>query len=350
MDILTLLFCLAYDLILGHVPMCVRGFRCFTAGVAEVMAHDPSRRLFLSGLPAEVTRRDIVEFVKKRTKANPMYIEIAKDEAGNGKGYAHATVEGLRAVVEALNGVPFPGSGARIVAAQAKPHFSVPIMKLKKEREDAEIAACDARIAAKEAKVEEEASRKKARDEFVKAMFEVPSDAEEDDERISELARFVRKAPRPEECPFPAVFAGSRMKYATIAAEIAEKCREKHREAQQYQQQQQAYRESGGYNQQQQQSGHHGGYASSPNEGPSNWAQHGGRGGGQQYNRGGFQGRGGGGFDQQRPAPAAVKFSDAAVPVAPPPAPAAPAEPSKEAKKLANLQAKLAALKQKLGK
>lgn len=287
------------------------------------MSHDPSRRIFLGGLPPEVTRRDIVEFVKTRTRANPMYVEIGTYKDGSGC-FAHATVEGLRSVLEALNGVPM--KGRKISVAQAKPHWSVPMMKLKKERELADIAAQDAKAAADIAKAEAEAARKAAYEAYVKEALEADDDAELTLHRAD-----------PATVPSAAAFASTKLKYATIAAEIAEAQRQKHRERKAYEDEQEKWRSGGASPQQQQDS----------------FNSYGGRGTGVD---GGFRGRGRAGgvvvAHQKREAPA-VRFSDRAAPAQPPAEPAAPPpppEPSKEAKKLASLQAKLAALKAKIGK
>jgi RNA recognition motif-containing protein len=298
-------------------------------------SHDPSRRLFLSGLPKDVTRKDIVEFVKKRTRANPMYIEIAKDADGNGRGFAHITVEGLRAVVEALNGVPMNGN--RITAAQAKPHFSVPIMALKKEREDAEQAAAEARMNARMEAKEREKERKAREKEQLNSALE----AESDDDDENPYAGVVKRRIDPVEVPPAKLFANKKLAFSQIAAEIASKSREQHKAAAaQYRGSANAgYFEDGSYEQQQ---SYGGGYGA-------------GRGRGAGFGRGG---RGGTGYnqgvgdkrDREEPAAASrVRFSSNAEPAQPPPPPPPP-EPTKEAKKLANLHAKLAALKQKLGK
>ena len=139
-------------------------------------------------------------------------------------------------------------------------------------------------------------------------------------------------------------FSGSKMKYAQIATEIADAQRLKHKS-------------KGSMDQ----AGHNAGYAHQQYGGPS-----GGYGGQQQQQQQQQFGRGGGGYGGGYGAPAGgaqggygmpqprhVNFQEAAAKPAPPPEPAAPPpppQPNKEAKKLANLQAKLAALKQKLGK
>jgi hypothetical protein len=300
------------------------------------MSHDPSRRLFLSGLPPTVTRKEIVEFIKKRTRANPMYVEIALDAEGKCKGFAHCTVEGLRSVVEALNGIPMDGN--RIVAAPAKPHFSVPIMKAKKEREDAAIAEADARMTARIEKKELEKERKAAHAAEVRALMEAGDDEQGDDDPYAGVA--IRK-PDASAMPVREAFAGSRLKYAQAASEIADEGRKAHAQVTvgsshnvDYQDQGAAFHPRGGFQQQQQQQ--RGGFAQGQD-----------RGGG---SPGGTPGGGGPGGGAGGPR-GSVQFKEA-VQVAPPqpPAPPAPPEPTKEAKKLANLQAKLAALKQKLGK
>jgi hypothetical protein len=298
------------------------------------MSHDPSRRLFLSGLPPTVTRKEIVEFIKKRTRANPMYVEIALDAEGKCKGFAHCTVEGLRSVVEALNGIPMDGN--RIVAAPAKPHFSVPIMKAKKEREDAAIAEADARMTARIEKKEQEKERKAAHAAEVRALMEAGDDEEGDDDPYAGVA--IRK-PDASVMPAREAFAGSRLKYAQAASEIADEGRKAHAQVTvgsshnvDYQDQGAAFHPRSGFQQQQQR----GGFAQG------------------QDRQGGFQAgfqRGKRPRDEPVGGRGSVQFKEA-VQVAPPqpPAPPAPPEPTKEAKKLANLQAKLAALKQKLGK
>lgn len=135
------------------------------------MSFDPAKRLFISGLPPDVTKKELADFVRMRSKANPSHIEIALDENKNCRGFAHMTVEGIKGVIEGINGLPLRGH--RITADRAKPHYSVAIVAAKKQREAAaeknlaSAVADDATPADPETvKDESEAQEKRAPEEY----------------------------------------------------------------------------------------------------------------------------------------------------------------------------------------
>lgn len=161
---------------------------CFTKRVSSgEMAYDASRRLYVGNLPPDTTKHDIIDLIRKRSRANPQHIDIAIDADGKPRGFAHCSVEGLRNVIEAINGMPLKNN--RVVAAAAHTHFSVAITNAKRERERADRAAIEARETA-----EEEAKAK--REAFVASGEKV-----------------VLKA--------PLSFYGGRQHYAKIASKVA---------------------------------------------------------------------------------------------------------------------------------
>lgn len=157
------------------------------------MQFDPAKRLCLKNLPPDVTKKDIAELIRKRTRSQPQLIDLGQDDEGNTRRYAHVTVEGLKSVLEALNGAPL--GGYNIIAEQAKPHFAflVATDKRKREREERE---------------EEESRAAKA----------------------AEVIRFWESQPTTicKERP-PKSFYHSKQKYAAVASAIARQCRESHR-------------------------------------------------------------------------------------------------------------------------
>jgi hypothetical protein len=272
------------------------------------MSYEPSKRLFLMGLPKDVTRKDIVDFIKLRTRANPVNIEIGLDCNGAPKGYAHATVEGLKNVIESVNDVPMRGH--RISAFQAKPHFSVAIVQVRRDNERYE---------------REEAARLQKE---LDGLAEKRAAALATETGDSEEANALRKMAAPKN-PVEGL-----LRWATVQAEVAAASRANNkrvREAPEQPPQQQ----HGGYNNNNQ-GGYQGGY---------NNNQGGFQGGYNNNNQGGYP-QGGQGDERRAPAPRTEQAPAPKVEKAPPP----PPPPSKEERKLSSLQIKLAALQAKLKK
>ena len=151
---------------------------------------EPSKRLFLGNLPEDVTKKDVADFIRRRTRANPMHMEIGKTKKGDGC-FAHCTVEGLKTVIEALNDMPLKNN--RVVAAAAKPHYVAALQQARKERERREREVEDAKV---------------------KAQAEI-------DEKLQQL----RESGEKQILPPPKPFYQRRQQYSKIASEIAAKCR-----------------------------------------------------------------------------------------------------------------------------
>lgn len=237
---------------------------------------DPAKRLCIKNLPPDVTKKDVADLIRKRTRAQPQYIDLGTMEDGNPRRYAHVTVEGLKGVMEAINGVAI--RDYNVIVEQAKPHYSFAIAEARRKRE------------------REETEREEA----------VEKRAEELRERWSNQPNTITKEKPPKS------FFYNKQRYASVASQIAKQCRERHRQA----------------------------YGNSlmppstqilPDNGTSNEAD-------TKFNRKKDLGK-----DKRRPR----REKPVAEPAAPPPPPEPP-QPTKEEKKLSGLQARLAALREKM--
>ena len=284
------------------------------------MTHfEPSKRLFLGNLAPDVTVKDIADFIKNRTKARPMFIEIAQEKSQdveldeNGKvkrrpcrGFAYATVEGLRGVIESLNGMLL--NDRAVTAAQAKPHYSVAIRQRKIQAEKEEEARLDALRLEKEAWNERQ-----------EEMMRWQGEEGDTDEKFKVALR-----------PPPSFYAG-RQRYHQLGHDVHEKLRQEAR-ARKQSCAADAYGSGSNHSGQSQ---HHQINNSSGESRRSKQQLH-------QPDR--KRGR----SDDRRKKGDASAAKPPAAAAPPPPAapPAAPAGPSKEERKLASLQAKLAFLQQ----
>lgn len=151
---------------------------------------DPAKRICLKNLPPDVTKADIADIIKKRTRAQPRYIDLGTLDDGTPRRFAHVSVEGLKSVLEAINGVGL--RGFNIIAEQAKPHYSFALAEAKRKRE-------------REEEQEEESRRQRAQELLEKWAAQPETITKE-------------KPPRP--------FYGGKQKYSRVASEIAAKCRE----------------------------------------------------------------------------------------------------------------------------
>ena len=94
---------------------------------------DPSKRLILKNLPPGVTKKDIADFVKGRSRAQPRGIDLGVNEDGTTRRYAHITVDGLKAVIAALADASFKGYPVKV--EPARPHYTWKIQEDKRRRE-----------------------------------------------------------------------------------------------------------------------------------------------------------------------------------------------------------------------
>ena len=143
----------------------------------------------LKNLPPDVTKKDIADLIRKRSRSQPQYIDLGIREDGTPRRYAHVTVEGLKGVIEVLNGANM--NGYNVIAEQAAPHYAFKILEAKRAREKIERDADEARQAAIEAL----------------------------QERLAAQGDTINK-----EHP-PKSFFHGKQRYARIAAEIANKMR-----------------------------------------------------------------------------------------------------------------------------
>eukprot|EP00744_Colponema_vietnamica_P017263 GILI01024241.1.p1 GENE.GILI01024241.1~~GILI01024241.1.p1 ORF type:complete len:259 (-),score=65.67 GILI01024241.1:95-871(-) len=116
------------------------------------MSYEPSKRLVLKNLPPDCTKKDIIDFIKNRSRSQPSNIELGKRPDGSQNRFAHVTVEGMKALCEVLNGIPIKGHA--ITAEPAKPHFSIAMRDAKRTRENEEKEAETTAAAAKEEMLE----------------------------------------------------------------------------------------------------------------------------------------------------------------------------------------------------
>lgn len=122
------------------------------------MSYEPSKRMVLKNLPPDCTKKDIIDFIKNRSRSQPSNIELGKRPDGTQNRFAHVTVEGMKALCEVINGIPIKGFA--ITAEPAKPHFSIAMRDAKRARENAE--------------KEEEAAQEAAREEMMERIRNAP--------------------------------------------------------------------------------------------------------------------------------------------------------------------------------
>lgn len=254
---------------------------------------DPAKRMILKNLPPEVTKKEIADLIRKRSRSQPMHIDLGVNEDGTTRRYAHVSVEGLKGVIEAINGVPIRDH--HVIAEQAKPHFSFKIVEANRKREREERDA-------------EELRKQRAESFLAKCLAQ---------DNITK-----DKPPRP--------FYHSKLKYSRIASEIAQKCRQEHENKNGPLQ-----ARSTAYPTERQQ-------ADAAAAASSTAAQNADATGAAQRSNSKWAGKGGNAAHRQKP-----KGEKKEV-VPEPPKVVVPPPPTKEERKLSGLQAKLAALKEKL--
>lgn len=242
---------------------------------------DPAKRICLKNLPPDVTKKDIADLIRLRSRSQPQYIDLGLNEDGTPRRYAFVSVEGLKGVLEAINGAPI--RGFNVIAEQCKkPHFGFTLAEAKRKREREEQEADDAR----KQRVEQLLERWNAKGDTI-----------------------TKDLP-------PKSFYHSRQRYAKVAAEIAAKSREQNKQKFGLSHMPPSTHVSA----QLAQSARH--EATTP-AGASRRSQ------------------------LKRHKPERTKKPETPVePVAPPP----PPQPTKEERKLTGLQAKLAALREKMSK
>lgn len=270
---------------------------------------DPSKRICLKNLPEKCTKREIAELIRNRTGTPIHSIDLGLGPDGETRRYAHFSCEGAKHVLEVLaGGVTLRDS--TLSAHAAKMHYSFRYAEARRKRE------------------REEAEEK----EELEAHWAASTQRFLDRTNGGELS----KAKPPKN------FYASKQKYARIAAEVAQTFRNK----------------SGAAHG----SGHGGaarpehsrGGAAHPTSSPAHGNEEqkdSGRGEGVDPTAASaadarphaFAGK------KRPPRAAAAAKAKAKAPTAPPPPPPPP-EPTKEERKLSGLQAKLAALKEKLKK
>ncbi|KAG5490126.1 hypothetical protein JKF63_00245 [Porcisia hertigi] len=150
---------------------------------------DPSKRICLKNLPEGCTKREIAELVRNRTGTPIHSIDLGVDADGNTRRYAHFSCEGAKHVLEVLGaGVVLRNS--TIYAHPAKEHYSFRYAEARRKREREEA----------EEKEKLEAFWASSKQRFL--------------ERTNGGELSVKKAPKD--------FYASKRKYARIAAEIAQ--------------------------------------------------------------------------------------------------------------------------------
>ncbi|CBZ26099.1 conserved hypothetical protein [Leishmania mexicana MHOM/GT/2001/U1103] len=273
---------------------------------------DPSKRICLKNLPEGCTKRELAELVRNRTGTPIHSIDLGLDADGKTRRYAHFSCEGAKHVLEVLStGVSLRDS--TIYAHPAKTHYSFRYAEARRKRERAEA----------EEKEQLEAFWAASRQRFL------------DRTNGGELPK--NKIPKD--------FYASKRKYARIAAEIAQMSRNAHAAARGGA----AYAEhprgaahaappfsgadcgtNSAYRAASKDHGTSGGGAAAACEPPRTTA-------------------GGGDANAAKKCASRLTAAKSQAPaVAPPPPP--PPGPTKEERKLSGLQAKLAALKEKLKK
>ncbi|RNF03149.1 hypothetical protein TraAM80_06007 [Trypanosoma rangeli] len=103
---------------------------------------DPSKRICLKNIPLDCTKRDIAEFVRNRTGAQPHSIDLGLDREGRVRRYAHFSVEGAKNVMSVLSGALW--REVEVTALPAKPHYMYRLAEARRQRErqEAEERAC----------------------------------------------------------------------------------------------------------------------------------------------------------------------------------------------------------------
>lgn len=273
---------------------------------------DPSKRICLKNLPEGVTKREIAELVRNRTGAQPHSIDLGNDAAtGATRRYAHFSCEGAKTVLEVLQaGVVMRDQ--TVYGHQANPHFSFAVAEGRRKREREE------EVASEELKVALEGVKERA------------------------LARTRGGELNKNRIPKPIAFS-VKAKYGLVAAEIAKRSREACRQRRNISG---AYGDGGNNHTNTEAATATGGGAGKTRKKPAAAAaakastKAGAKGGKQQPSR----------HDKKTSAAAKKAAANAAAAAAAAAAPPPPPQPTKEEKKLSGLQARLAALKEKLKK
>ncbi|KAK7199969.1 hypothetical protein NESM_000045400 [Novymonas esmeraldas] len=277
---------------------------------------DPSKRICLKNLPDGCTKREIAELVRNRTGTPIHSIDLGLDSDGQTRRYAHFSCEGAKHVLEVLStGVVMRDS--TIYAHPAKTHYSFRYAEARRKREREEA----------EAQEQLDAFWAASRQRFL------------DRTNGGELPK--NKAPKD--------FYASKRKYAKIAAEIALTSRRAHAGV--------AMGSGAGYMDHPNGAAHAvssaavddcaaGSSDASPAGHQAASSSAAAVSGGPHRAAGGNAAAAAGASKKRAPRAAAAKSTPAPVAAPPPP----PPEPTKEERKLSGLQAKLAALKEKLKK
>ncbi|ORC92923.1 uncharacterized protein TM35_000022490 [Trypanosoma theileri] len=155
---------------------------------------DPSKRICLKNIPPDCTKREIAEFIRNRTGAQPHSIDLGLDADGRPRRYAHFSAEGARNIVPVLSGATW--RDCTITALPARPHYTHRLAEARRRQQQAEQEAEEAR----------EAHWRHCTEKW--------------------LAKTGGVLPAGRG---PKSFYATRQRYAAVAAEIARKLREEHR-------------------------------------------------------------------------------------------------------------------------
>lgn len=157
---------------------------------------ETAKRICLKNLPEKCTKREIADLVKNRTGAQPHSIDLGFDAEGEIRRYAHFSCEGAKSVLEVLGGGAVL-RGVTVTAYPANVHYSYRYAEATRKRE------------------REEAEEKQNLESFWASHRE-------------HFLKHTNGGELPTKKP-PKSFYATRQRYASIAAEIAAKCRAAHK-------------------------------------------------------------------------------------------------------------------------
>lgn len=100
---------------------------------------DPSKRICLKNLPEGCTKREIGEMVRSRTGSSIHSIDLGEDAEGNTRRYCHFSCDGAKNVLEVLASTGCTLRGCPVQAFAANPHFSVRYAQARRKRESEEL-------------------------------------------------------------------------------------------------------------------------------------------------------------------------------------------------------------------
>ncbi|KAH9582154.1 hypothetical protein LSM04_006486 [Trypanosoma melophagium] len=158
---------------------------------------DPSKRICLKNIPPDCTKREIAEFIRNRTGAQPHSIDLGLTDDGRPRRYAHFSAEGAKNIFPVLTGAVW--RGCTITALQATPHYSYRLAEARRKQQERERA---------------EAAQRTAYLKYCTEKWLAKTGGE----------LTAGRAPKS--------FYATRQRYAAVAAEIARKLREEHKSKQ----------------------------------------------------------------------------------------------------------------------